>query len=109
MVARGVDSGSLSSVSDTRLLVDLLRAGALDAELAALLWLLLDARTPVVVVGTEPGACGRVLDGLHGLLPGDSRLVEVAPDDDFGWLPRGGQTWAGTGRGRRRSVRARGP
>ena len=87
MVARGADSGSLSSVSDTRLLVDLLRAGALDAELAALLWLLLDARTPVVAVGMEPGSCDRVIDGLHGLLPEASRLVEVAPDDDFGWLP----------------------
>jgi hypothetical protein len=86
MVARGVDSGSLSSVSDTRLLVDLLRAGALDAELAALLWLLLEARTPVVVVGTEPGPCDRVIDGLRGLLPEDARLVEVEPDDDFGWL-----------------------
>jgi hypothetical protein len=87
MVARGVDSGSLLPVSDTRLLVDLLRAGALDAELAALLWLLLDARTPVVVVGTEPAACDRVVDGLRGLLPGGSRLFEVAAGDDFGWLP----------------------
>ncbi len=86
MVARGADSGSLSCVSDTHLLVDLLRAGALDAELAALLWLLLDARTPVVVVGAEPGACDRVVDGLRGLLPEAARLVEVAPDDDFGWL-----------------------
>ena len=87
MVARGADSGSLSGVSDTRPLVNLLRAGALDAELAALLWLLLEARTPAVAVGTEPGACDRVVDGLRGLLPETARLVEVAPDDDFEWLP----------------------
>jgi len=87
MVARGVDSGSLSGVSDTHPLLDLLRAGALDTELAALLWLLLEARTPVVVVGTPPGACDRVIDGLVGLLPPTARSVEVAPDDDFAWLP----------------------
>ena len=87
MVARGADSGSLSGVSDTHPLMDLLRAGTLDAELAALVWLLLDARTPVVVVGTEPALCERVIGGLRGVLPEAARLVEVAPDDDFAWLP----------------------
>lgn len=87
MVARGSDSGSLSDVSDTHLPIDLLRAGALDAELAALLWLMLDVRTPVVAIGAEPGACDRVVGGLRGLLPEAARLVEVAPDDDFDWLP----------------------
>ncbi len=86
MVARGVDSGSLSGVSNLRLLIDLLRAGALDAELAALVWLLLDARTPVVAVGTVPESCDGVIGGLRGLLPEAARLVEVTPDDDFGWL-----------------------
>lgn len=87
MVARGADSGSLSCVSDTHLLMNLLRAGMLDTELAALIWLLLDARTPVVAVGAEPGVCDEVIGGLRGLLPEGSRLVEVAADDDFGWLP----------------------
>lgn len=87
MVVCGADSGSLSGVSDVHLLVDLLRAGALDAELAALLWLLLDVRTPVVAVGAEPESCDRVIGGLAGMLPEDARLVEVAPDDDFARLP----------------------
>ena len=87
MVARGADSGSLSCVSDTHLLIDLLRAGSLDAELAALLWLLLDVRTPVVAVGADRGSRDRVVGGLRGLLPETARLVEVAPDDDFDWLP----------------------
>jgi hypothetical protein len=87
MVARGVDSGSLSCMSDARGPVDLLRAGVLDAELAALLSLLLDERTPVVVVGADLGSCDRVVGGLRGLLPEGARLVEVAPDDDFSWLP----------------------
>ncbi len=87
MVACGVDSGSLSCVSDTHPLMDLLREGALDAELAALVWLLLDARTPVVAVGKEPESCDALVDGLADLLPPDARSVEVARDDDFDWLP----------------------
>ena len=82
-----MDSGSLSGVSDKHPLIDLLRADVLDAELAALLWLVLEARTPVVAVGTEPESCERVVDGLRDLLPKAAKLVEVAPDDDFGWLP----------------------
>ena len=87
MVARGGDSGSLWGVSDTQPLANLLRAGTLDAELAALLWLLLEARTPAVAIGAGPGACDRVVGGLRGLLPETARLVDVAPDDDFEWLP----------------------
>jgi hypothetical protein len=74
-------------MSDTHLLIGLLRAGALDAELAALLWLLLEGRTPVVVVGQDAAVRDRVIDGLAGLLPPDARSVDVEPDDDFGWLP----------------------
>jgi hypothetical protein len=87
MVARDGDSGSLWGVSDTRLLVNLLRSGVLDAELAALLWLLVEARTPAVAIGTEPAACDRLVGGLRGLLPETARLVKVTPDDDFAWLP----------------------
>jgi hypothetical protein len=66
---------------------DLLRAGGLDAELMALLWLLLDARMPLVVVSADVAAASRVIDGLTGLLPPAAHLVPVAPDDDFAWLP----------------------
>jgi hypothetical protein len=66
---------------------DLLRAGVLDAELAGLLSILIEARSPLVAVGRDAGACERVVDGLAGLLPAGARVVEVAPDDEFAWLP----------------------
>jgi hypothetical protein len=102
MVARGADSGSLSCVSSVHLLLDLLRGRVLDAELAALLWLLLDARTPLVVVGADPVACDLVVGGVRGLLPETARLMEVAPDDDFEWLPEAAEL--GWRRDRRESV-----
>jgi hypothetical protein len=64
----------------------LVRDGVLDAELAALLILLLEVRTPVVVVGDDARARDRVLDGLAASLPADARAQTVAPDDDFEWL-----------------------
>jgi hypothetical protein len=67
--------------------MNLLRAGTLDAELAALIWLLLDARTPVVAVGADTAACDELIGGLRGLLPPTAHSVDVAPDDDFDWLP----------------------
>lgn len=73
--------------ADPRRAAALVRAGLLDAELTALLWLLVEARTPVVTVGVSAGACDRVVDGLTGLLPERARMVDVARDDDFGWLP----------------------
>ena len=66
---------------------DLLRADVLDAELLGLLSLLLEVRTPVVVVGRSPAANAHVIEALAGLLAPDARSMEVAPDDDFAWLP----------------------
>ncbi len=60
---------------------------ALDAELAGLLWLLLEARIPLLAVGAPAAGRDAVIDGLAGLLPAVARIVEVAPDDDFEWLP----------------------
>ena len=72
----------------TPTLPDLVRDGSLDAELAALLALLVEARTPVVVVGPSPAGCEAMIGGLRGALPpAGVRTVEVAPDDDFAWLP----------------------
>lgn len=65
----------------------LLAVRTLDAELAALLWLLLEARVPLVVVGLPGADRDRLLDGLAGLLPSGARRVTVVPDDDFEWLP----------------------
>ena len=47
----------------------LLARRTLDAELAALLWLLLEARVPLVVVGSPGDDRDRLLDALAGCLP----------------------------------------
>lgn len=65
----------------------LLAARSLDAELAALLWLLLEVRIPLVVVGAPGSRRDLVVDGLAGFLPADAQAVDVTPDDDFDWLP----------------------
>lgn len=67
----------------------LLRAGVLDAELAALLSILLEARVPLVVAG-EVNAAARsaVLDVLLESLPAGTRRITLAgPTEDFAWLP----------------------
>jgi hypothetical protein len=65
----------------------LVSSRTLDAELAALLWLLLEARIPLVAVGRSSRGRDAIIDGLSGLLPAGARRVEVAVDDDFDWLP----------------------
>jgi hypothetical protein len=68
--------------------VELLEARVLDAELAALLWLLVEARLPVVVIG--PYGVGRttLLTALLDFLPADARPVPLAgAEEDFEWLP----------------------
>ena len=90
----------MTSPGDPTAMLRLLRAGALDAELAALLWLLLGVRTPVSVIGPPISARDAVLDALAGLLPPGARAVAVAPDDDFEWLPEaGGLGWRREHRG----------
>ncbi len=58
----------------------------LDAELAALLWLLVETGTPVVVTGRAGSGRALVADALTGALPTGATVFEVAPDDDFAWL-----------------------
>ena len=76
---------SLGVMSEA-MLADLVREGVLDAELAGLVWLLAEARTPVLVVGPEVAARDRVLDAVAEVLPPDARMATVRPDDDFEWL-----------------------
>ena len=60
----------------------------LDAELAALLWLLIEARLPVTVIGAAGSGRTTLLTALLDLLPPDARPVTVAgPDEEFEWLP----------------------
>ena len=67
----------------------LVARGTLDAELAALLWLLVEARVPAIVAGPlDDGARLAVLDALPELLPADARVVELAGEaEEFEWMP----------------------
>jgi hypothetical protein len=70
-------------------LESLLRESAIDAELAALASMLVDARVPLIVAGDVDAATrARVLEALLVALPGDARRIELAgPTEDFAWLP----------------------
>lgn len=71
-----------------RSIVDLIRSGTLDAELAAHLWLLLEARVPVLVAG-GPRLAGKstLLTALLDFLPPHAhRIVARGSREDFGWL-----------------------
>lgn len=102
-----------------RSIVELIRAGTLDAELAATLWLLIEARVPLVV-GAMPRLAGKttLLDALLVFLAPGTRTVELeGAMETFDWLPqapelgwrRHNQTAASiaavTGYGRRPPVR----
>jgi hypothetical protein len=67
----------------------LLDEAAVDAELAALVSLLIEARVPVVVAGEVDAVSRRaMLDALLTALPADTRRIPLAgPTEDFAWLP----------------------
>jgi hypothetical protein len=64
------------------------RAGVLDAELAALTWLTIEAGLPLVVAG-EPGGGRRALrDALVDLLPAGIAVHRLAGEaETFAWMP----------------------
>ncbi len=73
-------------------IVDAIRAGSLDPELAGLLWLLLDGGVPLVVAGpgrTRAAHAGRgaVLEALLDLLPTARRRRTLeGATEDFSWI-----------------------
>ncbi len=72
-----------------RSIVDLIADGVLDVELAALAWLLIEARLPVVV-GAQARGVGKttLLESLLDFLPASVRRIElVGAAEDFAWLP----------------------
>jgi hypothetical protein len=72
-----------------RSIVELIGSGVLDAQLAALAWILVEARIPVIVAGLERGA-GKttVLEALLDFLPTTARRIDLAgASEDFAWLP----------------------
>ncbi len=73
-----------------RSIVELIRAGTLDAELAATLWLLVEGRVPVIVAA-QAGGAGKttLLTALLDFLPPGVRTVELAGAmESFDWLPQ---------------------
>jgi type IV secretory pathway ATPase VirB11/archaellum biosynthesis ATPase len=86
---------------DQRSIVELIRDGTLDAELTAQLWLLIEARVPIVVAA-EAGGVGKstVLRALLDFLPATTRVVELAGEGEtFDWLPQASELgWPGVAR-----------
>jgi hypothetical protein len=74
---------------DRRSIVRLIADGVLDARLAALLWLLLEARLPVVVAAGPSGTGKTVLlRALLAFLPPSTRVRTIAGAwESWGWLP----------------------
>jgi hypothetical protein len=72
-----------------RSIVELMTDGVLDAELAALAWILIEARLPVIVGALQRGVGkSTLLDALLDFLPGGVRRIDLAGiEEDFGWLP----------------------
>lgn len=87
------------SPAQRRSIVQLIADRALDAELAALLWLLIEGRLPLVVAG--PPLTGRttILAALLDFLPPGTRRRHLAgPDEEFAWLPEAAALgWRPTG------------
>jgi hypothetical protein len=73
-----------------RSIVELLRAGTLDAELAATLWLLIEGRVPIMVAAAGRGeGKSTLLGALLDFLPPGMRTVELAGmTETFDWLPQ---------------------
>ena len=69
----------MSSPVRTPSLARLVAAGVIDAELAALAWLLLEDGIPVLVVGMEVVARDELLDALVAAMPGTRRPDRAAP------------------------------
>jgi archaeal flagellar protein FlaI len=81
------DGGSLPARSIS--VVELIATGTLDAELAGLLWLLIEGRLPVVVAATA-GRTGKstLLEAILAFLPPGTRRQSLAGfAEDFEWLP----------------------
>ena len=84
-----------------RSVVDLIRAGTLDAGLAAILWMLIEARIPLIVAaGNQGDGKSTLLDALLEFLPPGIRRVELAGSvETFDWLPQASELgWPGKAR-----------
>ena len=86
---------------EPRSIVELVRTGTLDAELAATIWLMLEARVPLLVAGAAPNV-GKttLLTALLDFVPPGHNIVELRGiDESFDWLPQASELgWPGTAR-----------
>jgi hypothetical protein len=75
---------------EPRSVVELIRAGTLDAQLAATLWVLVEGRVPIVVAAEGQGAGkSTLLDALLVFLSPGVRAIELAgAAETFDWLPQ---------------------
>src|SRR4051812_28491562 len=84
-----------------RSIVELIATGVLDAELAALAWILIESRLPIVVGGLARGS-GKttLLEALLDFLPATARRVDLdGIREDFAWLPEAERLgWEESGR-----------
>lgn len=88
---------------EPRSIVALIGTGLLDTELAAQLWLLVEARVPIVVAAEAPRTGKSVLLGaLLDFLPRGVHVVELAGGaETYDWLPQASELgWPGVARPR---------
>lgn len=86
---------------DPRSIVELIRTGTLDEELAAQLWLLIAGRVPIIVAAEAHGTGKSTLLGaLLDFVPPTVRIVELAGETEtFRWLPQASDLgWLGVAR-----------
>lgn len=86
---------------EPRSIVELIGAGTLDAELAAQLWLLVEARVPIIVAAEAPGTGKSTLLGaLLEFLPPTVNVVELAGEaETFDRFPQASELgWPGVAR-----------
>jgi hypothetical protein len=86
---------------EPRSIAALIRDGTLDAELAATLWVLIEARVPVVVAAAARSV-GKttLLRALLDFVPSAINIVELlGVEETFDWLPQASDLgWHGTAR-----------
>ena len=86
---------------EPRSITELIRTGTLDADLAATIWLLLEARVPVLVAGDARGV-GKttLLATIMDFVPSELNVVELrGVHETFDWLPEASELgWPGTTR-----------
>ena len=83
---------------EPRSIVELIRGGTLDSELAAMTWLLLEGGVPLLVAGEDQGTGKSTLLGaLLDFVPPEIRVVELAgAAETFDWLPQASELgWPG--------------